>query len=147
MVWEPSNPQDAYANPSSDPAGWKMPSKGITFPDTVYFSEEYSTILKNTEETSFAAPITSKKAFAQVTGGAPLECYYIEFDNMGRMTWPRGATRIVLMNGGPVTGEPGKIQPVPRDKEGRPEQVGGLVVFPKGQTSRLRNKAQIFDLY
>lgn len=144
MYWSPDNEQDAFLNPSSDPSSWKMAGNGITFPDSIFFSPDYSTIVQNTEESSFAQPMSSKKTFAQVVGGGsgPTECYYIEFDNQGRMTWPRGATRVVLMAG--RRNPDGSIAPTPIDADKRPAQAGGVVVFPKGQTSPMKNRDQIF---
>ena len=142
MVWEPQNEGDLEATPMGDDSEWKMAAKGVSFPDGVYLSEEYSTPLDYTGNRA-AHPLTAEKISAQISSGAPTECYYIEFDRMGRLTVPRAATRMVLMSGRFQPGK-GAVQPYPVDSNGRPAQVGGLAVFPQGQTSRLQNSAQIF---
>lgn len=144
MVWEPDNEMDLTEAPMSDDLSWKMISKGVKFPDGIYFSDKYSTLLPSTGDERAPKPINSQTVMAQISGGAPTECYYVEFDKLGRMTWPRGATRLVLMSG---VFQPGKsaIMPNPKDETGKPSQAAGLAIFPQGQISRLQNSTQIFD--
>ena len=143
IAWEPTDEADLELKPMGDEEEWKMTSRGIEFPDSVFLSTEFSKTAQDPDITKSGEPITSKMCQARLGKGAPVDCYYIEFDRMGRMTWPRGTTKIVLMSGVHQRGQD-NIIPAPKTTDGKPAQVGGFMIFPKGQMSRLRNVSQIF---
>ncbi len=142
MAWESSDPMNLDLKPMGNDTEWKMQSKGVEFPDGVYFSPELSQVLDNEGISDGGKPISSRKVEAQISGGKVTDCYYLEFDRLGRLTWPRGLTKVVMMVG--ARRQDGSILPAPRDEAGRPQQASGLMVFPNGETSYLRNKAQVF---
>lgn len=142
IAWEPTDETDLNLKPMGDETEWKMLSQGVDFPAGVYLSTELSKTEADPEITKSGEPITAKTCRAKIGKGASVDCYYIEFDRMGRMTWPRGITKVVLMSGVHQLGR--DIVPAPKTADGKPAQVAGFVIFPQGQVSRLHNNAQIF---
>lgn len=142
ITWEPKNETDLELKPMGDDTEWKMLSKGIDFPGGVYLSTELSKTMDDPEITNSGQPITSKMCQARIGQGPPVDCYYLEFDRMGRLTWPRGITKIILMSGVHQRGQD-NIIPAPKTPEGKPAQAAGFIIFPQGQMSRLRNMTQV----
>lgn len=144
MVWEPDNPMDMEMKPMGNDQEWKIDGRGYEFPSGIYLSPDLTQTKRDPNIRDSGQPMKSKVVNAKLSKAAPLPCYYIEFDRMGRMTWPRGATRIILISG--VAREDGSLVPDPVDSRDKlPAQAGGLMIFPTGQMSSLKNRYQIFS--
>lgn len=142
VAWTPENPMDLEMRPMSNDNEWKVVGRGIEFPSGIYFDPELSKTLRDPDIKDSGRPMNTKTVLAKLSKGAPVECYYIEFDRLGRLTWPRGATKVVLVA---ATIRPdGKMVYNPQEGS-RPAQVSGIVVMPNGEISTLRNKEQVFS--
>lgn len=137
---------------------WLPTARGIYLPSGIYFSPQYSTLLQgDTGSTADRSSTLSRKGVPiskmiesmRLTGKTKKDVYYIEFDPLGRLSFPSRPTRLVLMGG--VANVRAKsadegIIPKPVDDHKRPTVSGGVVVWPKGTTSRLRTIDQIVPL-
>ncbi len=121
---------------------WVSTSSGVMLPPGVYFSPHYSKPLDWDEGVSGLGQET-----ARLSGRGQTRVYYIEFDEKGRFVAPMAdplrktrAQRLVLMNGRPGTGRRAHdgIVPISLDSEDRPAGAKGIVVYPSGDTGRLR---------
>ncbi len=123
---------------------WVSTSSGVLLPPGVYFSPHYSKPLDWAEGASGSM---LGQETARLSGRGQTRVYYIEFDEKGRLVAPMAdplnktrPQRLVLMNGRPGTGRRSHdgVIPVSVDKEGRPAGAKGIVVYPSGDTGRLR---------
>ena len=74
-----------------------------------------------------------------MTGRIP-DIYFIEFDEEGRMSQPNAPTRLVVVSGSAGNGKEEKPTPM---VDGKPGLAGGIVIYPKGNISRLRTTEQV----
>ncbi len=131
---------------------WVSTSSGNFLPNGVYFCPTYSKELMwmdNARDT----PLEQDDE-ARLAGHGLATVYYIEFDEKGRFVTPdtkpgepSRARRLVVFAGhrsaraNSVDG----IIPTKLDKEGRPAEVSGLVLWPSGNISMMKTKEQVYD--
>ncbi len=137
---------------------WSLENRLQTLPAGFYVSPTYSTALETAavpDKSDSKSKMKGGKKAAKKTGFGSadgqdagklpgykdlVEYYFIEFDEEGRMSQPKEATRLVVVAGsaGDGTGE----RPTPM-ANGKPGMAGGVVVYPKGNVSRLRTDEQV----
>ncbi len=128
---------------------WRSTSAGITFPNGVFFSPELSKPLEWAEQ---GDEEMMGYDLMNIAGLGAVNVYYFEFDEKGRfvspLADPRNPTapqRIVVMEASRSKSSKAKngIIPIKTDSKGRPIGAKGLVLWPSGDTSRLRTLDQI----
>ena len=62
------------------------------------------------------------------------------FDEEGRMSQPNAPTRLVVVAGSAGNGKEERPTPM---VDGKPGLAGGIVIYPKGNISRLRTTEQV----
>ncbi len=129
---------------------WVSTSAGMTLPPGVYFSPHYSTPLQWTDGSS--AQMLGQDS-TRLTGKGEMRVYYVLFDEKGRFVspvadplTPTRAFRLVLISARRGAGRRAHDGLIPTgvDSQKRPVGAGGIVVWPRGDTSLLRTKEQIF---
>lgn len=134
---------------------WEILSRGRYLPAGFFVSPQYSTLLPVT--TSREDRISGKSSsFAELvdkmrlTNKGESDVFYIEFDPQGRMSEPSYPTRLVVIGAQPdrsMGGDDAGIRPSPvNPKTKLPMTAGGIVIWPKGNTSLLRTPEQIFGM-
>ena len=73
-------------------------------------------------------------------GNRMTDIYFIEFDEEGRMSQPNAPTRLVVVAGSAGNGKEERPTPM---VDGKPGLAGGIVIYPKGNISRLRTTEQV----
>ena len=68
------------------------------------------------------------------------DIYFIEFEEEGRMSQPNAPTRLVVVAGSAGNGKEERPTPM---VDGKPGLAGGIVIYPKGNISRLRTTEQV----
>ncbi|MFI3242681.1 MAG: prepilin-type N-terminal cleavage/methylation domain-containing protein [Akkermansia sp.] len=127
---------------------WVTVSTSV-MPPQVYISPYYSRALEWTDgrDTTMIG-----KDSMHLPGRGTTRVYYIEFDEKGRFVSPMAdplnptrAQRIVVMSARRGQGRKAHegIQPLQLDNKGRPIGAKGIVLWPSGDTSRLRTLDQI----
>ncbi len=128
---------------------WRSTSAGVTFPNGVFFSPEHSKPLEWAEQ---GDEEMMGYDLMNIAGLGPVNVYYFEFDEKGRfvspLADPRNPTapqRIVVMEASRTRSSKFEhgISPKQTDSKGRPIGAKGLVLWPSGDTSRLRTLDQI----
>ncbi len=128
---------------------WKSVSNGRMFPDGVFFSPTYSKPLEWAEQ---GDEEMLGHDMMTIAGLGPVSVYYIEFDERGRFVAPladplnpTAPQRLVVMKGRRASGKkyPDGITPSDLDSKNRPVGAKGVVLWPSGDTSRLRTVDQI----
>lgn len=126
---------------------WQLVNRMQTLPAGFYISPTYSTLL----ESSGRAKAKTKgveKSFSSregqdainLPGYGMTDVYFIEFDEEGRMSQPNAPTRLVVVGGSAGDGKTEKPSPM---TDGKPGLAGGIVIYPKGNVSRLRTDEQV----
>ncbi len=120
-------------------------------PAQVYLSPYFSRVLEWTEGSD---PTMIGKDSMHLPGRGTTRVYYIEFDEKGRFVSPMAdplnptrAQRLVVMNATRSNSKKAKNGLLPRllDNRGRPVGAKGIVLWPSGDTSRLRTLDQITE--
>ncbi len=124
---------------------WDRAGELYTLPTGFYISPQYSTALdaatgKKPKRDSFAG--IECQDTTEIRGLGSLDYYFIEFDEEGRMSLPGAATRLVVVAGSAGDGKDERPMPM---VDGRPGMAGGVVIYPKGNISRLRTEEQVFS--
>lgn len=109
-------------------AGWELSSRGIVFPDQVFFSQDHST----KEDGSALDEMSLDSSYKTFQGTA----YYYEFNSEGIAAAP-GARFIV----GSGVLRPGSTTPVTAGSAKR--DFGGFVVWRNGRTAAFRSPEQM----
>lgn len=148
--------EKADAKGQNDPAAklqgkWISTSSGLMLPPGVFFSPSYSRALSWAEGSSDRVGTTT----TEINKDKNRRVYYFEFDEKGRYVAPSAGPnsptqphRVVL-----ISARLGKdnrhardgITPSQLDSRRRPAGAKGLVIWPAGNTSRLRTREQIFS--
>lgn len=124
---------------------WQLVNRLQTLPSGFYISPQHSTLLESSG-TSKTGKIS--RGFASrdgqdtvnLPGMGLTDIYFIEFDEEGRMAQPNVPTRLVVVSGSAGDGKQEKPTPV---VNGKPGMAGGIVIYPKGNISRLRTEEQV----
>ena len=126
---------------------WHLVNRLQTLPDGFYISPAYSTLLggskkKSGDEKSVARNFASRDGQDDVNlpGNGLTSIYFIEFDEEGRMSQPNAPTRLVVVAGSAGDGKEERPTPM---VNGKPGMAGGIVIYPKGNISRLRTMEQV----
>ena len=112
----------------------------------LYVSPTYSTLLEGAKkargEKSTAHDFASRDGQDTVNlpGNRMTDIYFIEFDEEGRMSQPNAPTRLVVVAGSAGNGKEERPTPM---VDGKPGLAGGIVIYPKGNISRLRTTEQV----
>ncbi len=123
---------------------WVSVSSGVMLPPGVYFSPHYS---KPLDWADGAAGTMIGQETARLSGRGQTRVFYIEFDEKGRFVAPMAdplnktrPQRLVLINARPGNGRNAHdgIRPLDFDSQNRPAGAKGIVVYPTGDSSRLR---------
>ncbi len=123
---------------------WVSTSAGVMLPPGVYFSPYYS---KPLDWADGASGSMLGEETARLSGRGQTRVFCIEFDEKGRFVAPMAdplhktrPQRLVLMNGRPGSGRRAHdgIIPLSVDDQQRPAGAKGIVVYPSGDTGRLR---------
>ena len=115
---------------------WHLVNRLQTLPAGFYVSPTYSTLLEGAKkargEKSTARDFASRDGQDTVNlpGNRMTDIYFIEFDEEGRMSQPNAPTRLVVERPTPMV-------------DGKPGLAGGIVIYPKGNISRLRTTEQV----
>ena len=128
---------------------WVFSNSGVhkqTLPAGFYVSPTYSTLLEGAKkargEKSTARDFASRDGQDTVNlpGNRMTDIYFIEFDEEGRMSQPNAPTRLVVVAGSAGNGKEERPTPM---VDGKPGLAGGIVIYPKGNISRLRTTEQV----
>lgn len=125
---------------------WHLVNRLQTLPAGFYISPTYSTLLEGSKRTkggkSVARGFSSRDGQDTVNlpGNRMTDIYFIEFDEEGRMSQPNAPTRLVVVSGSAGNGKEEKPTPM---VDGKPGLAGGIVIYPKGNISRLRTTEQV----
>lgn len=114
-----------------------------------YVSPEYSSLLSiqaGPEDIGIGKSNKFSELFDRMNmpGGRSLTGYYIEFDPQGRMAEPSSPTRLVVMSGTYDPGDVDRIRANPVGPDQLPAIIGGIVIWPKGNISMIRDREQVF---
>lgn len=129
---------------------WVSTSAGMMLPPGVYFSPHYSTPLEWMEGST--SELIGQDT-ARLSGKGEVRVFYVLFDDKGRFVapvadplTPTRALRLVLINAKPGKGRKAHdgIVPLETDMSKRPVGAKGIVLWPRGDTSRLRTTEQVF---
>ena len=121
---------------------WVSTSAGVMLPSGVYFSPHYSRPVEWMDGEDGLGQDS-----ARLSNKGSTKVYYIEFDEKGRFAAPGAspgnatrAQRMVFIYGHPGSGKVAKdgIVPASVDDQKRPAGAKGIVVWPNGNTPRLR---------
>lgn len=141
---------------STDPdkGEWKIIPGAKYLTGGFYVSPKYSTLVSSptySDDVGMSRSSTFAQQLDKMQMGNPSlpkqDVYFIEFDPQGRMSEPSRPTRLVVisaMSDPNSNGEDAGIRPNPIDKDGLPASAGGIVIWPKGTVSFLRDREQIF---
>ena len=125
---------------------WHLVNRLQTLPAGFYVSPTYSTLLEGAKkargEKSTARDFASRDGQDTVNlpGNRMTDIYFIEFDEEGRMSQPNAPTRLVVVAGSAGNGKEERPTPM---VDGKPGLAGGIVIYPKGNISRLRTTEQV----
>lgn len=128
---------------------WRTISN-INLAPGVYFSPHYSRPLEWSDDVKDESMLGQDSM--TLPGMGTTRVYYIEFDEKGRFVSPSadpinvtGPQRVVLMTGerSKAKGSYDGIKAKNLDNRGRPAGAKGVVIWPTGDTSRLRTMDQI----
>ncbi len=125
---------------------WHLVNRLQTLPAGFYVSPAYSTLLEGSKkargEKSTARDFASRDGQDTVNlpGNGMTDIYFIEFDEEGRMSQPNAPTRLVVVAGSAGNGKEERPTPM---VDGKPGLAGGIVIYPKGNISRLRTTEQV----
>ncbi len=128
---------------------WVSVSAGVMLPPGVFFSPHYS---KPLDWADGAVGSMIGQETARLSGKGQTRVFYIEFDEKGRFVAPMAdplnqtkPQRLVLINGRMGNGRNAHdgIVPLELDSRQRPLGAKGIVVFPTGDSSRLRTIDQV----
>ena len=125
---------------------WHLVNRLQTLPAGFYVSPAYSTLLEGSKkargEKSTARGFASRDGQDTVNlpGNRMTDIYFIEFDEEGRMSQPNAPTRLVVVAGSAGNGKEERPTPM---VDGKPGLAGGIVIYPKGNISRLRTTEQV----
>lgn len=125
---------------------WHLVNRLQTLPAGFYVSPTYSTLLEGAKkargEKSTAHDFASRDGQDTVNlpGNRMTDIYFIEFDEEGRMSQPNAPTRLVVVAGSAGNGKEERPTPM---VDGKPGLAGGIVIYPKGNISRLRTTEQV----
>lgn len=125
---------------------WQLVNRLQTLPSGFYISPTYSTLLEGSKRTS--KDKTIPRSFSSrdgqdtvnLPGNRMTDIYFIEFDEEGRMSQPNAPTRLIVVAGSAGNGKEERPSPM---TDGRPGLAGGIVIYPKGNVSRLRTDEQV----
>lgn len=133
-----------YLDRTHSPARWVLPSRLNMLPLGFYFSPTYSTLV-DSQARSKMRGFSDKRAtdLMLVPPYGKQEVYYVEFDPEGRVSYPTGATRMVVCAGSPSPSGQDHGMETAVDNDGRPITAGGFVLFSRGNTTRMRTREQI----
>lgn len=121
---------------------WVSTSAGVMLPSGVYFSPHYSRSVEWMDGEDGLGQDS-----ARLSNKGKTNIYCIEFDEKGRFVAPGAnpgnatrAQRMVFIYGHPGSGKVAKdgIVPASVDDQKRPAGAKGIVVWPNGNTTRLR---------
>lgn len=123
---------------------WRLVNRLQTLPDGFYISPTYSTLLEDVKKIKGEKTIIRKfadgKDTVKLQGNKMTDIYYIEFDEEGRMSQPNAPTRLVVVAGSAGDGKDERPTPM---TDGKPGMAGGIVIYPKGNISRLKTMEQV----
>ncbi len=152
MLRKESNARGQYDGTEVEMDGrWVSVSSGVMLPPGVYFSPYYSKPLDWADGT--AGSMIGQET-ARLSGKGQTRVYYIEFDEKGRFVAPMAdplnktrPQRLVLINARPGNGRNAHegIVPLELDSHGRPAGAKGIVIYPTGDSSRLRTIDHVDD--
>ncbi len=153
MLRKDDNARGLYDGTDVETDGrWVSVSSGAMLPPGVYFSPHYSKPLGWVDG---AAGTMIGQETARLSGKGQTRVYYIEFDEKGRFVAPMAdplnktrPQRLVLMNARFGSGRNAHdgIVPLELDSQGRPVGAKGVVIYPTGDSSRLRTIDHVDDL-
>lgn len=123
---------------------WCLVNRLQTLPDGFYISPTYSTLLEDVKkikgEKTIIRKFTDGQDTVKLQGNKMTDIYYIEFDEEGRMSQPNAPTRLVVVAGSAGDGKDERPTPM---TDGKPGMAGGIVIYPKGNISRLKTMEQV----
>lgn len=141
-----------YDGTSVDHRGrWVSVIAGVMIPAEVYFSPYYSGVLRWSKGSGGSATMLGRDS-VHLSGRGTTRVYYIEFDEKGRFVEPEADVRtpsrplrLVFINGQLSKDSKAHdgIKAKNIDKQGRPLGAKGIVLWPGGDTSRLRTVDQL----
>ncbi len=152
MLRKEENARGSYDGTEVETDGrWVSVSAGVMLPPGVYFSPHYS---KPLDWADGASGTMIGQETARLSGKGQTRVFYIEFDEKGRFVAPMAdplnktrPQRLVIMNARPGNGRHAHdgIMPLEVDSQGRPAGAKGIVVYPTGDSSRLRTIDHVDD--
>lgn len=126
---------------------WHLVNRLQTLPAGFYISPTYSTLLEGSGKSrakstykSFSSRDGQDTVNLPGNGLTDIYFYFIEFDEEGRMSQPNAPTRLVVVSGSAGDGKEERPSPM---TDGKPGLAGGIVIYPKGNISRLRTDEQV----
>ncbi len=128
---------------------WVSTSAGILLPPGVFFSPTYSKPLEWAEQ---GDEEMMGHDLMNIAGLGPVSVYYLEFDEKGRFVSPladpknpTAPQRLIVMEASRTKNDKFRDGIIPKemDSKGRPVGAKGIVLWPSGDTSRLRTLDQI----
>ncbi len=128
---------------------WRSASNGKSFPNGVFFSPHYSKPLEWAEQ---GDEEMLGHDLMRIAGLGEVNVYYVEFDEKGRFVAPladplnpTAPQRLVVIKGSRTNSKKYRdgVAPTELDSKGRPLGAKGVVLWPSGDTSRLRTLEQI----
>ncbi len=129
---------------------WRSASNGKSFPNGVFFSPHYSKPLEWAEQGDEEMLGHDRMRIAGL--GDEVSVYFVEFDEKGRFVAPladplnpTAPQRLVVIKGQRTNSKKYRdgVAPTEVDSNGRPIGAKGVVLWPSGDTSRLRTLEQI----
>lgn len=124
---------------------WHLVNRLQTLPSGFYISPKYSTLLEGSGKSKAKSTYRSFASrdgqdTVNLPGNGMTDIYFIEFDEEGRMSQPNAPTRVVVVSG---SAGDGKDERPSSMVDGKPGMAGGIVIYPKGNISRLRTDEQV----
>lgn len=141
MSWTSNDPSNLTLKPMGQEQGWSMEGRGLDLPPEIYIDPAFCISLKSPDIVDSGKPITAQLVHAKISNSPPVPCIYLEFDRQGRLVWPRGATKLILVSG--VVLPNGTLRSA-KGADGHPAQAMGTMVMPNGHTTTIRNREQMF---
>lgn len=154
MMRKASGKNEVYDGTSvPDDGDWTTITSGTLLPPGCYFSPTYSSVVRIRNKENLADEDMIGEGTARLSKAGHSNVYFIEFDEKGQLVAPgadpsneTAPRRIVLINARPGGGSRAVdgVLPLSTDGEGRPASAAGIVIWPRGGTSPLRTRDQIF---
>jgi prepilin-type N-terminal cleavage/methylation domain-containing protein len=110
---------------------WEFTSRGISLPDSAWFIQSLS------NQVGHEIPVLENVI---LPGNNTARCYYYEFNSQGILTNPLVGVKAprFIISGGSMP--PGSVEPIRQDDD---KNVGGFVIWKKGNTSTIKHPSQI----